>query len=298
MKNKFRIILFTLFTIILMTGCNNTFIEGNTQDDTNNIKPVTSAEDQVHVHIIDVGQGDSIWIQTPKENIVIDGGNKGQGDTVIRYLKNYGVKQLDAVISTHPDADHIGGLADIIDAFPVKSVYAPRVSHTTIAYRNFLQSVKDKGLKIKIAKENVQIPVVEQSLDLHFIGPVKEYNKSDLNDWSGVLLMQHGDKKFLFTGDAETPAEEDMLDAGVVSKVDVLKVSHHGAKEASTAKFLAVTKPTYAAISVGEGNRYEHPTTEALQRLKAIHAKIYRTDILGSIIFTSNGSKISVKVER
>lgn len=297
MKNKLRAILLTLICILLLTGCTNSFDMGASPEDSNT-KPVTLTGDQVRVHIIDIGQGDSILIQTPKENIVIDGGNKGKGETVIDYLKEHGVKQLDAVISTHPDADHIGGLADIIDAFPVKSVYAPRVTHTTIAYRNFLQSVKAQGLKIQVAKKDVQIPVDEQSLDLHFIGPVKEYSKSDLNDWSSVLLMQHGNKKFLFTGDAETPAEEDMLDAGFISKVDVLKVSHHGAKEASNTDFLAVAKPTYAAISVGEGNRYDHPTSEALQRLKKIHTKIYRTDQQGSIVFTSNGSEISVKVER
>ncbi|MBO2537761.1 MULTISPECIES: ComEC/Rec2 family competence protein [Rummeliibacillus] len=296
MKIKLRI-LFTLFSILLLTGCTITLNEADSSD-TSETKPVTSANDQVFVHIIDIGQGDSIFIQTPKENIVIDGGNKGKGETVIDYLKEHGVKQLDAVISTHPDADHIGGLADIINAFPVQSVYAPRITHTTVAYRNFLQSVKAQGLKIKVAKKDVQIPVSEQSLDLHFIGPTKNYSKNDLNDWSAVLLMQHGDKKFLFTGDAETQAEEDMLEAGIVPKVDVLKVSHHGAREASNSDFLAVAKPTYAAISVGKDNRYGHPTAEALHRLKTIHAKIYRTDQHGTIVFTSNGTKISVKVER
>jgi len=294
---RIQAILFTLISIILLTGCTNALNEG-TSTDPSTTKPVTSSNDQVRVHIIDIGQGDSIFIQSPEENMLIDGGNKGKGDTVIEYLKQQGVKQLDDVISTHPDADHLGGLADVINAFPVKSVYAPRITHTTIAYRNFLQAVKAQGLKIKVAKKGVEIPVKEQSLGLHFIGPVREYSKSDLNDWSGVLLMQHGDKKFLFTGDAETPAEEDMLNAGVLSKVDVLKVSHHGAKEATNTDFLAVTKPTYAAISVGEGNRYHHPTYEAISRLKAAHAKIYRTDEHGTIVFTSNGSSISVKVEK
>ncbi|MGG0656226.1 ComEC/Rec2 family competence protein [Rummeliibacillus pycnus] len=297
MKNKMQGILFIFISIILLTGCTNAIDEGTSTKHSHPM-PVTSSSDQVHVHMIDIGQGDSIFIQTPKENILIDGENKGKGEKVIEYLLQHGVKQLDAVISTHPDADHIGGLADIIDAFPVKSVYAPKITHTTIAYQNFLHAVKAQGLKIKVAKNGVDIPVKENSLNLRFIGPVKEYSKNNLNDWSGVLLMQHGDKKFLFTGDAETPAEEDMLDAGVIPKIDVLKVSHHGAKEASNADFLAVAKPDYAAISVGEGNRYHHPTSEALNRLKAVHAKIYRTDQHGNIVFTSNGSTISVKVEK
>lgn len=296
MNHRLRSIFFILFSILLLTGCSNALDE-EIANDSHLVTSPTSHE-EVNVHIIDVGQGDSIFIQTPKENIIIDAGNKGKGETVIDYLKQHGVKKLDAVVSTHPDADHIGGLADVMNAFPVKSVYAPHITHTTIAFRNFLQAVKAQDLKIKTAKKGVVIPVEEKSLLLQFLAPVKDYSKSDLNDWSGVLFMQHGDKKFLFTGDAETQSEEDMLKAGVLTKIDVLKVSHHGAREATNTDFLNVIKPTYAAISVGTHNRYHHPTAEALHRLQAIHAKIYRTDQHGNIVFTSNGKTISVKVER
>jgi competence protein ComEC len=118
--------------------------------------------------------------------------------------------------------------------------------------------------------------------------------KSDLNNWSGVLLLKHGKKSFLFTGDAEEEAESDMLAKGLVPKVDVLKVGHHGAKEATTKAFLNKAKPTYAVISVGK-NSYGHPTSPVLSRLKAAKAKVYRTDKSGNIIFTSTGSKITVK---
>ncbi|MEK4760741.1 MBL fold metallo-hydrolase [Viridibacillus sp. FSL E2-0187] len=258
----------------------------------------SDAASNVKVHVIDVGQGDSILIQTGNENILIDGGNKGKGDEVVAYLKKQKVKTLNAVISTHPDADHVGGLAEVIDTLKVKSVYAPKVTHSTIAYKNFLTSVKKKGLKIKVAKKGVEVPTKAKNITLKFLGPVTTYSKSDLNNWSAVLQLTHSKKKFLFTGDAETKAENDMLKAGVLSKVDVLKVSHHGAKEATTTSFLNKVKPTYAAISVSSTNGYGHPTSATLKRLKAKKAKIYRTDKNGSIVFTSTGSKITVKAAK
>ncbi|MFJ8262739.1 ComEC/Rec2 family competence protein [Rummeliibacillus sp. NPDC094406] len=258
----------------------------------------SSAASNVKVHVIDVGQGDSILIQTGNENVLIDGGNKGKGDEVVAYLKKQKVKTLNAVVSTHPDADHVGGLAEVINSLNVKSVYAPKVTHTTQAYKNFLTAVKKEGLKIKVAKKGVEIPTKAKNITLKFLAPVKEYTKSDLNDWSGVLQLTHSKKKFLFTGDAETQAENDMLKAGVLSKVDVLKVSHHGAKEATGTSFLNKVKPTYAVISVSKTNGYGHPTAETLNRLKKAKTKVYRTDKNGNVIFTSTGSKISVKVDK
>jgi len=261
------------------------------------ISNVAAASNNVKVHIINVGQGDAILIQTGNENILIDGGPKGKGDDVVNYLKKQKVKTLNAVVATHPDADHIGGLAYIIKNMNVKSVYAPKVSHTTQAYKDFLQAVKKKKLTIKSAKNGVEIPTKAKDITLKFIAPVKEYNKKDLNNWSGVLLLQHNKKKFLFTGDAEKQAEKDMLAKKLIPAVDVLKVSHHGAKDATTAEFLAKAKPKFAAISVGKNN-YGHPTKEVLNRLKKVGAKVYRTDKSGTIVFTSNGKKVTVKTEK
>ncbi|ETT85254.1 MBL fold metallo-hydrolase [Viridibacillus sp. FSL R5-0477] len=255
----------------------------------------TGKASDVLVHIIDIGQGDSILIQSKKENILIDAGNKGAGDEVVAYLQKNNVTTLDAVVSTHPDADHVGGLAEVINSIEVKKVYAPKVSHTTIAYKNFLTAVKNQGLKITQAKTGVEIQTTEENLSLKFIAPVTTYSQSDLNDWSAVLLLQNGNNKFLFTGDAEFPAEDDMLAKNLIPQVDVLKVSHHGAEEASSDAFLAKAKPTYAAISVSATNGYGHPTAVTLNRLKKVGAKVYRTDKQGNIVFKSTGSEISVK---
>jgi competence protein ComEC len=257
-----------------------------------------AASKNLTVHFINVGQGDSALIHTPSgENILIDAGKKGQGTTVVNYLRNQKVSTLDAVIATHPDADHIGGLAQVISSFKVKAVYAPKVSNNTITYKNFLLTVKKKGLTIKPVTSGVTIKVKDKRTSLKFIAPVRAYAKSDTNDWSAVLLVKHYKKTFLFTGDAEKASEYDMLAKKLVPDVDVLKVGHHGSKYSSTSSFLKKARPNYAIISVGK-NSYGHPTSEVLSRLKAVHAKVYRTDKSGNIIITSTGTKISIRTVR
>ncbi|WP_455676057.1 ComEC/Rec2 family competence protein [Pradoshia sp.] len=256
--------------------------------------PAEAASKNLKVHFINVGQGDSALIQTPNgKNYLIDGGKKGQGKVVTAYLKKNGVKKLDAVIATHPDADHIGGLITVINSFKVSAVYAPKVSHTSQTYKDFLKAVKSKKLTIKTAKKGVKINTGTSAVSLSFIAPVKSYGK-DLNNWSAVLLLKHNQKKFLFMGDAETQAENDMISQKVLSKVDVLKVGHHGAKNTTSTAFLKKVSPKYAVISVGK-NSYGHPTSEVWNRLKARKMTIYRTDKSKNIVFTSTGKKITVK---
>lgn len=253
-----------------------------------------SATSSVKVHFLNVGQGDAILVQTPNENILIDGGGKGKGPDVVNYLKKNKVTSLTAVVSTHPDADHVGGLAHVIKNMKVGKVYAPNVSHTTQAYKDFLTAVKNKKLKITAVKQGLEIPTKAKDITLKFLGPVKSYAKSDLNNWSAVLHLKHNKKSFLFTGDAETKSENDLLAKKLISKVDVLKVAHHGSKYSTSAKFLDKAKPTYSVISVGK-NGYKHPTSDVLNRLKKVKSTVYRTDKSGNVIFTSNGSKITVK---
>jgi len=254
---------------------------------------VSAAPKDLVVHFIDIGQGDAIYIKTPSgENILIDAGNKAKGHDVVKFLKKQKVKTIDVMIATHPDADHIGGLDEVLDAFVVKNVYAPKVSHTTQAYKDFLNAVKREKVKIKTATTGVKIPLKDKSVQMKFLAPVKSYAKSDLNNWSAVLHLKHNKTTFLFTGDAETKSEKDMIAKKVLSKVDVLKVSHHGSKGATSKEFLNVVKPKYAVISVGKGNQYKHPTKETLNRLKAAKAKVYRTDTQGTVKATSNGKTI------
>ncbi|MBS4198332.1 MBL fold metallo-hydrolase [Bacillus sp. FJAT-49732] len=257
-----------------------------------------AASKNLVVHFIDVGQGDSIFIKTPQgENILIDAGNRAKGHDVVAYLKKQNVKTINYMVATHPDADHIGGLDEVINAFKVDHIYAPKVSHTTQAYKDFLNAVKKKNYKIKTAASGVKLPLKDKSVAASFLAPVKSYSTSDLNNWSAVLHVKYNKNTFLFTGDIESKGEKDLISKKVLTKVDVLKVSHHGAKEASTSEFLNIVKPKYAVISVGKGNRYKHPTSETLKRLSAVKANIYRTDLSGTITATSDGNTIKINAK-
>jgi competence protein ComEC len=254
-----------------------------------------AATKNMYVHFINVGQGDSIYIKAPNgEDIIIDGGNNSKGDDVVAYLKKQKVDDIEVMIATHPDADHIGGLDTVLSAFRVEQVYAPKVSHTSQTYKDFLNAVKREGLKIKTAQKGVSLSL--KGVSAVFVGPVKSYSTSDTNDWSAVLKLTYGKKSFLFTGDAEFKSESDMIKSKQNLRADVLKVGHHGAKTSTSTSFLKVVKPTYAVISVGK-NSYGHPTSEVLNRLKSYKVNIFRTDKQGHIIAKTNGSSLSFNVK-
>ncbi|TCI20430.1 ComEC/Rec2 family competence protein [Exiguobacterium sp. SL-9] len=252
-----------------------------------------SAAASIKVHYIDVGQGDAIYIKMPSgEDVIIDGGNKGKGDAIVAYLKKQKVDDIEVLISTHPDADHIGGLDEILDAYRVENVYAPKVKHTTQAYKDFLQAVKREGKTIKKAQAGVKLPI--KGVSAKFVGPVKSYSNSDLNNWSAVLHVTYKKNTFLFTGDAEHVSEKDMMAKKQTLRADVLKVGHHGAKTSTSSTFLNTVKPKHAIISVGK-NSYGHPTSEVVTNLKRQKANTLRTDKNGTIIITGNGTSYAVK---
>ncbi|WP_029330223.1 ComEC/Rec2 family competence protein [Exiguobacterium oxidotolerans] len=249
------------------------------------------AETTVSVYGFDVGQGDSTFIRTKTDSILIDGGNNGKGDDVVRYLKALGVTRLTAVIATHPDADHIGGLDTVLEAFDVDQVYAPRVNHTTDTYRDFLLAVKNEGVTIKTAKAGVVIP--SESADFEIIAPLTDGTR-DLNSWSAVLKMTHEENTFLFMGDAPIRTEQQLLTAKIDVKADVLKIGHHGADTSSSIPFLQAVHPERALISAGEGNAYNHPRPTVMNALAAESITIDRTDRMGTIEYTSDGTAITV----
>lgn len=245
----------------------------------------------LQVYFFDVGQGDSTLIRTPKDQyILIDGGDNNQGKNVVKYLESLGVKTLDVMIATHPDADHIGGLDDVLKAVDVKSVYAPKVSHTTDTYKDFLAAVKAEGRTIKSVTKGMTIPLTD--IEATFLAPINTYGDDDLNNWSAVLKVTYKNNSFLFSGDAELESENDMLADGASLKADVLKVGHHGSTSSTSKSFIDAIKPKYAIISVGKNN-YGHPNSGILARLTNVKATTYRTDQKGTITAISDGTKIT-----
>ena len=252
------------------------------------------------VHFIDVGQGDSILIQIPGPNpgvMLIDAGQASRGATVVSYLRSQNVKQIDWLVATHPDPDHIGGMAKVLDSLPVKKLYMPKTSHTTQTYENFLLAVKRNGLTITGARHGVEVTRAE-GLDVRFIGP-RGTSYEQLNDWSAVLRVEFRGTVFLFTGDGEAKSEFEMLLASDIQpRADVLKVAHHGSSDATSDLFLSVVSPKYAVISVGAGNPYGHPSQRVMTSLAKAKVTVYRTDQNGTVIIMSDGKNLSVSTSK
>ncbi len=249
------------------------------------------------VHFIDVGQADAILIMGPKDqNIMIDAGNNADSDSVVTYLQNQGVRNLKAVIGTHPHEDHIGGLDAVIRSFTVESVYMPKVSNNTETFRDVLLAVQAKGLKVTTAAKGVAIPL--EGISAAFLGPVGASYK-DLNDYSAVLKLDYGSTGFLFQGDAEAAVESELLNSDLAAKLqsDVIKVGHHGSSSSTTMDYLEKVQPKYAVIMVGKDNVYNHPHKETIERLNSRNILFYRTDLNGTIIATSDGKTVTFDVK-
>jgi len=286
-----------------LTGCDsvgeilNEVIQSGVLDEylwPEKVQKIEVPDGEMEVHFIDVGQADCALLASGGHFMLIDGGNNDDAEHIVTYLQNAGVKKLDLVVGTHPHEDHIGSLDAAIEAFDIGAVYMPDVSADTETYRDVLDAVKGKGLR-------VQHPVPGDVLDFNglpveIFGPVKEY--SNLNNHSIVLRVSVGETAFLFTGDVEIEGEYDILEQGFDISADVLKVSHHGSSGSSVEEFLAYTDADYAVISVGEGNIYDHPEAVTLKRLQNYGMEIYRTDEQGTIVCDTDGKNISFRQER
>ena len=286
MKRKgFKGILLLLSMLFALTGCS---VSEATQHGMA-VDTIQAEDVLLRVDFLNVGQADCALLSTKGHYMVIDGGNNGDADTILSYLEGQGVEKLDAVVGTHPHEDHIGSLDAIINHFDVDAVYMPKIMHTSKTFEDVLDAVANKGLKIKSPDPGDTIDF--NGLEIEVLGPQREYK--DFNNNSIVLKVNAGETAFLFTGDAEETAEKDILQADYDLQADVLKVGHHGSSTSSSQAFLQAVKPKYAVISVGVGNSYHHPEEEALQRLQSIGAEIYRTDLQGNIVCTTDGKNIA-----
>lgn len=252
----------------------------------------TRLEGEMKVHYIDVGQGDCIFIELPNgETMLIDAGEYDEVDGAVTYIHNNGYDTLDYVIATHPHSDHIGGMKTIFDNFNVKNAYLSPAISTTKTYEYMLEAIQNSDAKAHKAFAGTEI-ISEDNLSAIVVAPATD-NPDDytdnLNDSSVILKITYGETSFLFTGDAEK-AEEDAIRTNI--KCDVLKIGHHGSRTSTSANFLKKVEPKYAIISVGEGNEYGHPTEEVLKRLEERNIEVYRTDLMGTIVVTSDGKNI------
>ena len=256
---------------------------GMEEDDSSTVLP------KMQVHYIDVGQGDATLIETDGHAMLIDAGNNSKGTFVQSYLLSKGIKSLDYVIGTHPDADHVGGLDVIIYKFDCQNVLLPDITADTRTWEDVELSMKEKELQ-------PFYPAVGDTFSLGgasftVISPNRAYG-DETNDWSVGILLTHGKNRFLFTGDAGEKAEQDMIKSGISLQADVYKASHHGSKTASSEAFLDAVSPKYGVISCGEDNDYGHPSARTLNSFRQRGMKVFRTDKQGTIVAESDGTDI------
>lgn len=248
------------------------------------------AEDRLVVRFIDVGQGDCTLITCGGQSLLVDGGPSDSSSKIYSILKRLEISNIDYVVATHPDADHIGGLSGALTASTCGAFYCSTQASDTKTFESLLARVERQGF-------SVQVPAAGDSFALGgatvtFVGPVAHDPESENNN-SLVLRVVFGSTSFLLTGDAEEEEERSLVAARVDLRADVLKVAHHGSSSSSTTAFLRKVNPSYAVISVGENN-YGHPTSATIGRLESVGAQILRTDESGSVIMTSDGASISI----
>ena len=247
----------------------------------------------LEVHFLDVGQGDATLICCGEAAMLIDAGNNSWGDDVRDYLEYQGIGDLDYVIGTHPDADHIGGLDVVMEAFDCGTVIMPDYEKDTQTYTDVTDVMEEKGYELTLPQVGMVYELGEAAFTI--VAPNGEYG-DNANDYSVGILLEHGENRFLLTGDAEEDSEADMLDNGIDLSADVLKAAHHGSRTANTEAFLERVNPEYVVISCGEGNSYGHPHAEVLNRLREMGIKVFRTDEEGTVVATSDGAGITFNV--
>lgn len=258
-----------------------------------------TVKSKLQVHYIDVGQGDSILIESGEDTLLIDCGEIGKDDIVKAYLEKQGITQIDYVVGTHPHSDHIGCMDKIVESYDIGEFIMSHLDEsdvpTTKYFERLMKAMETKGLAVTEAETGRVFNIGDAQCEI--IAPCSD-DYSNANNYSVGIIVRHGENSFIFTGDAEESAEKEMIDSGRLVDIDVYKAGHHGSDTSSSEEFLEIIKPDIAVISCGEGNSYGHPCDITLENLSKYTDKVYRTDLNGTIVITSDGKELSVTEEK
>lgn len=255
----------------------------------------TRSEKQIlSVVMLDVGQGDAFFIESPGgTQVLIDG---GRGRAALRELSKvmpFWDRSLDVVVATHPDADHIGGLVHVLERFDVSYILHTSIQKDTPVFRAYSEAVLEEDPVIVPSSRGTKI-TLDDSVVLTILSR-EVVAASDTNEASIILRLDYGGTSFLFTGDAPKETEQELLQFYSVLDVDVLKVGHHGSDTSTSTEFISATSPDFALISVGKENSYGHPDDDVLLRLEDAGVKILRSDERGTVRLISDGEGVFVK---
>ena len=292
-RNFFEILIILLAFLIInnQDKIKNIFNQNNNQNQNDYIN---TNNNLLKVHYLDVGQGDSIFIELPNnETMLIDAAESYQSEKIINYLKNLNYQKIDYVIGTHPHTDHIGGLKNIINTFEIGKIYMPKVVSTTKTYENLLMTIKEKNLKINTAKAGTSI-IDTDTLKINILAP-NNSTYTELNNYSVVTKITYGTTKFLFMGDAEKLSENEIKENVTA---DVIKIGHHGSNTSSSIDFIKKVNAKYGIISVGLNNKYNLPKEETITNWENYGTKIYLTSTNGTITAISDGTNIKIESEK
>lgn len=255
-----------------------------------------ASADKMYVSFIDVGQGNCTLLRCGGKAILVDSGEVGAAQTVINYIKNLGIDELNCVLVTHPHTDHMGAMTKILYEFKIDDLIMPEIPEEIIptnkTYEKFLTAVSDNAGDVIAAKPGETYSYGEMTLEI--FAPLRDYD--NLNDMSAVSRISYGDTSVMFTGDATTTVEKDLLKKNIDYSATVLNVGHHGSKTSSSEAWLRAVNPKYAVICCGENNDYGHPHSVITKRLEELGIEYFETDLLGTIVFESD-SKNFIKCD-
>ena len=263
------------------------------QSDTDASSTTAQTSANVTIKFIDVGQGEAILIALPEKTVLIDAGPTGSAPKIAQVLQELGRDKIDYLVATHPDEDHIGGMADVISSTQIGTIYAPNKTNNTATYRKFLTAIQNNNLQITLAEAGTIIDQTD-SYKLEILWPKKDANFPETNDYSIIIKLTVGNKMFLFTGDAPTSA---ILDSNP-GHIDVLKLSHHGSRTGTTEVLIHKLSPTYAVLSYAVDNSYGHPMQSVLNALHKHSVEVWGTGANGTITITCDGTNIDISGEK
>ena len=266
----------------------------NVDNSDNNSTVVTNVDGDLIIDYIDVGQADSILIRQGDAAMLIDGGTSECRDDLLTFLSDKNIDKFEYIIGTHTHEDHIGSLDDVVNRYDFDTFLFPNTTATTKTFENLVLAVQQKNKKFTVPQVGQEYSLGEARFQI--LAPNSD-EYSSANNYSIVIKLTYGSNTFLFTGDAESLSEQEILDTGFDVNADVLKIGHHGSTTSTSKEFLDKVSPKFAVISVGENNSYNLPTKTTMEKLQEKNIPVYRTDEQGTIECISDGTNITFNVE-